>query len=138
MGTQGSRPKVSRPAPLEPDGGSPGCGSTLVSSQRGQKGSREQGAEGAISDPFEREEKVPPSKEQAARGSWGPRSRRPTGHSTAHVCSAEQRDVRSSVYPGDSLAISVWTATRRSRHESTENSEVAFICVYFLSKLKGI
>lgn len=27
--------------------------------------------------------------------------------------------------------LSVWTATLKSKHESTENSEVAFICSYF-------
>lgn len=34
---------------------------------------------------------------------------------------------------------SVWIATLKSKHESTENSEVAFICIYLLFfKLKGI
>lgn len=34
---------------------------------------------------------------------------------------------------------SVWIATLKSKHESIENSEVAFICVYlFIFKLKGI
>ena len=26
---------------------------------------------------------------------------------------------------------SVWTATLKNKHESTENSEVAFVCIYF-------
>lgn len=52
----------------------------------------------------------------------------------------EPRDVHGSVYSGGILAIfSVDSYTLKSKHGSTENSEVAFICICFLFfKLKGI